>query len=102
MDRTDQQPPTDVKVKHLQAANRVLIRAIAREKRTRAAHVDASRLLHEAKKHVKLLLESMAPSPFSAEGIDRDKGVLRLSFTHYTTEAEVAQLITALDLVLAS
>ena len=43
-----------------------------------------------------------AVRPLEALGLDRDKGVLRLSFTHYTTEAEVAQLITALDLVLAS
>lgn len=32
-----------------------------------------------------------------ALGIDADHGVLRLSFTHYTTEAEINQLITALD-----
>ena len=36
----------------------------------------------------------------SAMGVDADKGVLRLSFTHYTTEAEIAKLITALDTVL--
>ncbi|MBY6089744.1 aminotransferase class V-fold PLP-dependent enzyme [Maritimibacter alkaliphilus] len=35
-----------------------------------------------------------------AQGIDPAKGVLRLSFTHYTTPAEVTQLITALDQVL--
>ena len=42
-----------------------------------------------------------AVRPLEALGLDRDKGVLRLSFTHYTTEAEVAHLITALDRVLA-
>lgn len=36
----------------------------------------------------------------SAMGVDMDKGVLRLSFTHYTTKSEVDQLITALDAVL--
>lgn len=36
----------------------------------------------------------------SAMGVDMDKGVLRLSFTHYTTKAEIDQLITALDAVL--
>ncbi|MDF1728339.1 MAG: aminotransferase class V-fold PLP-dependent enzyme, partial [Sulfitobacter sp.] len=30
----------------------------------------------------------------SAMGVDPDKGVLRLSFTHYTTKAEIDQLIT--------
>ena len=29
-----------------------------------------------------------------------DLGLLRLSFVHYTTEAEVQQLLTALDTVL--
>ncbi len=33
-------------------------------------------------------------------GVDPDKGVLRLSFTHYTHEDEVSKLITALDEVL--
>ena len=42
-----------------------------------------------------------AVRPLEALGIDRGKGVLRLSFTHYTSEAEVTQLITALDRVLA-
>lgn len=32
-----------------------------------------------------------------AVGIDPDHGVLRLSFVHYTTPAEIDQLITALD-----
>ncbi len=36
----------------------------------------------------------------SAMGVDMDRGVLRLSFTHYTTQAEIDQLITALDAVL--
>ncbi|MGJ5619066.1 aminotransferase class V-fold PLP-dependent enzyme [Sulfitobacter sp. MF3-043] len=36
----------------------------------------------------------------SAMGVDAAKGVLRLSFTHYTTRAEVDQLLTALDEVL--
>ncbi|WP_264213383.1 aminotransferase class V-fold PLP-dependent enzyme [Leisingera thetidis] len=35
-----------------------------------------------------------------AMGIDPSEGVLRLSFTHYTSEAEVAKLIEALDRVL--
>jgi selenocysteine lyase/cysteine desulfurase len=29
--------------------------------------------------------------------MDPDKGVLRLSFVHYTSEAEIAQLMDALD-----
>ncbi|MGJ8615525.1 MAG: aminotransferase class V-fold PLP-dependent enzyme [Sulfitobacter sp.] len=35
-----------------------------------------------------------------AMGVDETKGVLRLSFTHYTTRAEVDQLLSALDEVL--
>lgn len=35
-----------------------------------------------------------------AMGVDMDKGVLRLSFVHYTTEAEVTKAIEALDAVL--
>lgn len=35
-----------------------------------------------------------------AMGIDPAQGVLRISFTHYTSEAEVAKLIEALDRVL--
>lgn len=35
-----------------------------------------------------------------AMGVDPEQGVLRLSFTHYTSEAEVTQLIEALDRVL--
>ena len=38
--------------------------------------------------------------PLNAMGIDPDRGVLRLSFVHYTTEAEIAQLLEALDAVL--
>ncbi len=41
-----------------------------------------------------------AQRPLSAMGIDPDKGVLRLSFVHYTTRAEVDALIAALDQVL--
>jgi selenocysteine lyase/cysteine desulfurase len=33
-------------------------------------------------------------------GVDPAKGVLRLSFTHYTTPAEIDRLIGALDRVL--
>jgi selenocysteine lyase/cysteine desulfurase len=32
--------------------------------------------------------------------VDETRGVLRLSFTHYTTKDEVDQVITALDAVL--
>ena len=35
-----------------------------------------------------------------AMGVDQAKGVLRLSFTHYTSAAEMDQLLTALDKVL--
>jgi selenocysteine lyase/cysteine desulfurase len=35
-----------------------------------------------------------------AQGIDPEHGVLRMSFVHYTTEAEVDRLISALDQVL--
>jgi len=35
--------------------------------------------------------------PLKAMGVDLEKGVLRLSFVHYTTKAEVDQLIGALD-----
>ena len=41
-----------------------------------------------------------AVRPLRAAGIDPAKGVLRMSFTHYTSEEEVAQLIRALDEVL--
>jgi selenocysteine lyase/cysteine desulfurase len=33
-------------------------------------------------------------------GVDPEKGVLRLSFVHYTSRAEVDRLIEALDHVL--
>jgi selenocysteine lyase/cysteine desulfurase len=36
----------------------------------------------------------------SAMGVDPEKGVLRLSFTHYTSAAEMDQLLNALDEVL--
>ena len=36
----------------------------------------------------------------SAMGVDPEKGVLRLSFTHYTAPEEITQLIEALDTVL--
>ena len=38
--------------------------------------------------------------PLKAMGVDPTHGVLRLSFVHYTNEAEVKQLIRALDRVL--
>ncbi|MHA7867112.1 MAG: aminotransferase class V-fold PLP-dependent enzyme [Salipiger thiooxidans] len=41
-----------------------------------------------------------AVRPLEALGISPAQGVLRLSFVHYTSEAEVAQLIEALDRVL--
>ncbi len=41
-----------------------------------------------------------AVRPLEALGIDREKGVLRMSATHYTSAAEVSRLITALDRVL--
>jgi selenocysteine lyase/cysteine desulfurase len=41
-----------------------------------------------------------AVRPLEALGIDRAKGVLRMSATHYTSADEVARLIAALDRVL--
>ncbi|MCT4610709.1 MAG: aminotransferase class V-fold PLP-dependent enzyme [Pelagimonas sp.] len=41
-----------------------------------------------------------AKRALTALGVDLDKGVLRLSFTHYTTEEEITQLLGALDQVL--
>ena len=41
-----------------------------------------------------------AQRPLSAVGVDLDKGVLRVSFVHYTTKAEVDALMVALDQVL--
>jgi selenocysteine lyase/cysteine desulfurase len=38
--------------------------------------------------------------PLAALGVDGSKGVLRLSFVHYTSAAEVDRLIAALDQVL--
>lgn len=38
--------------------------------------------------------------PLTAMGVDPDRGVLRVSFTHYTTQAEIDRLIKALDAVL--
>lgn len=38
-----------------------------------------------------------AQRPLEAMGVDMSKGVLRLSFTHYTEAAEVDRLMTALD-----
>ena len=41
-----------------------------------------------------------AVRPLEAMGIDPAHGVLRMSFTHYTTEAEIDRLICALDHIL--
>ncbi len=41
-----------------------------------------------------------AHRPLEAMGIDTEKGVLRMSFVHYTTAGEVARLIEALEAVL--
>ncbi|MGH1579000.1 aminotransferase class V-fold PLP-dependent enzyme [Planktotalea sp.] len=41
-----------------------------------------------------------AQRPLEAMGVDMSKGVLRVSFTHYTSSGEVDQLIKALDAVL--
>jgi selenocysteine lyase/cysteine desulfurase len=41
-----------------------------------------------------------AARPLQAMGVDTAKGVLRLSFVHYTTRSEVDALISALDRVL--
>ncbi len=41
-----------------------------------------------------------AHRPLQALDIDPDQGVLRLSFTHYTTKQEIDQLLEALDRVL--
>jgi selenocysteine lyase/cysteine desulfurase len=41
-----------------------------------------------------------AQRPLSAMGIDTDKGVLRISFVHYTTKAEVDAAMGALDQIL--
>jgi selenocysteine lyase/cysteine desulfurase len=41
-----------------------------------------------------------AVRPLTAMGVDLGRGVLRVSFVHYTSEAEVTKLIGALDAVL--
>ncbi|MEX0306923.1 MAG: aminotransferase class V-fold PLP-dependent enzyme [Ruegeria sp.] len=41
-----------------------------------------------------------ANRPLQAMGVDLDHGVLRLSFTHYTSQQEIDQLLEALDRVL--
>ncbi|WP_284165612.1 aminotransferase class V-fold PLP-dependent enzyme [Frigidibacter sp. SD6-1] len=41
-----------------------------------------------------------AVRPLTAMGVDLDKGVLRLSMTHYTSPQDVSRLIAALDRVL--
>lgn len=41
-----------------------------------------------------------AVRPLTAMGVDPKRGVLRLSFTHYTTRSEIDQLMNALDRVL--
>ncbi|QMU57627.1 MAG: aminotransferase class V-fold PLP-dependent enzyme [Boseongicola sp.] len=41
-----------------------------------------------------------SPRPLQAMGIDTDHGILRLSFTHYTSRRELDRLISALDHVL--
>ena len=41
-----------------------------------------------------------AQRPLAAMGIDPDRGVLRLSFVHYTTAEEVSRLMDALDDIL--
>ncbi|WP_170760221.1 aminotransferase class V-fold PLP-dependent enzyme [Ruegeria lacuscaerulensis] len=41
-----------------------------------------------------------AVRPLQAMGVDPELGVLRISFTHYTTQQEIDQLLNALDTVL--
>lgn len=41
-----------------------------------------------------------AHRPLEAMGVDMNKGVLRLSFTHYTSKEEIDQLLNALDDIL--
>lgn len=41
-----------------------------------------------------------AVRPLTAMGVDLDQGVLRVSFTHYTSQQEIDQLLNALDDVL--
>jgi hypothetical protein len=56
-----QGPDGKVTVKRLVTANRVLLRAIAREKKVRHTWREAEVELSEAKRHVKLLVESLRP-----------------------------------------
>ena len=41
-----------------------------------------------------------AVRPLTAMGVDLELGVLRLSFVHYTSQVEVARLMTSLEQVL--
>lgn len=41
-----------------------------------------------------------AVRPLTALGVDLEKGILRMSFVHYTSEAEIDKLIDAVDCVL--
>ncbi len=41
-----------------------------------------------------------AVRPLSAMGVDLERGVLRVSFVHYTSDAEITQLLNALEHVL--
>ena len=41
-----------------------------------------------------------AVRPLQAMGVDLEQGVLRVSFTHYTSQQEIDQLLSALDAVL--
>jgi selenocysteine lyase/cysteine desulfurase len=41
-----------------------------------------------------------AVRPLEAMGVDLTRGVLRVSFTHYTSENEINQLLESLDTVL--
>jgi selenocysteine lyase/cysteine desulfurase len=41
-----------------------------------------------------------AVRPLTALGVDPEKGVLRLSFVHYTTQEEIDRLLNALDDIL--
>jgi len=41
-----------------------------------------------------------AVRPLQAMGVDLEQGVLRVSFTHYTSQQEIDQLLNALDAVL--
>jgi selenocysteine lyase/cysteine desulfurase len=41
-----------------------------------------------------------AQRPLQAMGVDLDRGVLRLSFVHYTTRDDIDRVIAALDEVI--